>query len=836
MILAEQQKKTSHFKGEFVFKLKHLALLIGSTISISAYSSSSSGVNNFYFPSTALTNGNASDADLSVFFNNAGFPPGNYSVQVNLNNQPLARNYKLNFKLCKKNLCPVFKVNALRAWGLKVENKDVLDPSAEYTIDDVIPFASTKFDTNKLVLDIIVPMSYVAEPELDTSAWDDGVNMAFSSYNANFSKSQYNDSKDYNSQYLNLINGVNIGAWRFRNTSYYNKYGENKGKWDNIETYLERNVKSLRANITAGKFSSSGLILDGYQFKGLGLSSDDDMLMDNQQGFAPVVRGQALTNARVVIRQNGVAIYDRSVTPGPFEIRDLNPTSNSGDLEVEVIEENGDVKKFTQPFSASPLMVRKNSFKFSINLGKYDDSASDSKNENFASGEFIYGFLSNTTIYSGLVHSSSYTGGKIGVGQGLGVLGAISLDFSLSSSKQIHKNKKGRAVEVKYSKSLMQTGTTLTLAGYKYSSEGYLTFSDALGQYYSNSADKYNPKEVYQLSVNQSLGEIGSINLSAYEQKYWAGASKSRTITGGYSTSIGSVSLNANLTNNRYKDSTDRIYSLSMSIPLDVLFGRKMSNQRVFYSYSDGGKDKYSRTSLSGSLLKENNLFYTVSQSTSNSSNKDSSSLNATYTGSKGTLNAGYSYDSRKNKRMNLGLNGSIGFFSGGMFAGRTLSNTSANAIIVAPGAENIKIMNKTSIYTDSSGFAVVPNLGNYRWNNLTIDTTNLPDNLDITNNTKRVTPTRGAFVRVDYDVRKGEKLYATFSYQGSPLPLGTIIDKDMATESIVGQNGEAYIPAYNDGHKFVVASKGRSLICEVSSNHTQKSEKGIILSNVECR
>ncbi|MEE9955502.1 fimbrial biogenesis outer membrane usher protein [Enterobacter quasihormaechei] len=817
-----------------MFKLKNIALLIGSTIAFTGYASASNDAGGFYFPASALTNGNESDADLSVFFNDTGLAPGNYDVQVNLNNKAVSRFHNINFILCGNKLCPLFKYDDLISWGVKIEVPNEDKKSPDVLISDIIPFSTTSFDADKLVLNITIPMTYVGDLQLDTSNWNDGVTMVFSSYDASYTKSQYKSAKDYDSQYLNLVNGANLGPWRLRNTSYYNKYGSSKGKWDSVETYIERNLKSLKANLIAGKFSSSGLILDGYQFKGLGVSSDDDMLMDNQQGFAPVVRGQALTNARVVIKQNGVAIYDRTVTPGPFEIKDLNPTSSSGDLEVEVIEENGSVKRFTQAFSAAPLMIRKNTLKFNFNIGKYDNSSSEAKKENFASGEIIYGLLSDTTIYGGLVHSPSYTGGKVGLGQGLGFLGAVSLDYSLSKSQQHNNNKRGRAIEAKYSKSLIQTGTTFTLAGYKYSSKGYSTFSDALGQYYYDYADSYNPKEVFQLSINQSLNDYGSLNISAYEQRYWRGSSKTRTVTGGYSTSIGGVSINANIANNRYKGSSDKIYSLSMSIPLDILFGKKMTSQRLLYSYSEGGKDTYSRTSLSGSLLKDNNLYYTLSQSTS--TNGDSYSLNATYTGSKGTMNAGYSYDNRQNKRTNIGLSGSVGVFGDGLFLGQKLSNTGANAIVVARGAENIKVMNKTSIYTDASGFAVVPNLGSYRDNNITIDTSNLPDNIDITNNTKRITPTRGAFIKVDYLVKKGNKLYATFLKDGIPLPLGTVIDKGKITESIVGQNGEAFISAYEDGNSFTAVYNRTHLICEIEDKFKQASEKGIMVSNVMCR
>lgn len=48
------------------------------------------------------------------------------------------------------------------------------------------------------------------------------------------------------------------------------------------------------------------------------------MLPDSEQGFAPVVRGIANSDAQVVIKQNGYVIYQTWVSAGPFEIKDLS--------------------------------------------------------------------------------------------------------------------------------------------------------------------------------------------------------------------------------------------------------------------------------------------------------------------------------------------------------------------------------------------------------------------------------------------------------------------------------------------------------------------------------
>lgn len=57
---------------------------------------------------------------------------------------------------------------------------------------------------------------------------------------------------------------------------------------------------------------------------GIKLETDTSMLPDSEQGFAPVVRGIANSDAQVVIKQNGYVIYQTWVSAGPFEIKDLS--------------------------------------------------------------------------------------------------------------------------------------------------------------------------------------------------------------------------------------------------------------------------------------------------------------------------------------------------------------------------------------------------------------------------------------------------------------------------------------------------------------------------------
>jgi outer membrane usher protein FimD/PapC len=107
-------------------------------------------------------------------------------------------------------------------------------------------------------------------------------------------------------------------------------------------------------------------------FRGAQIFSDDTMLPESMRGFAPVIRGIARTNATVTVKQNGYTVYQTYVAPGSFEIRDLYPTSASGDLDIVVTEADGSVQHFVQPFSAVPVMLREGRVKYALSAGSIE--------------------------------------------------------------------------------------------------------------------------------------------------------------------------------------------------------------------------------------------------------------------------------------------------------------------------------------------------------------------------------------------------------------------------------------------------------------------------------
>ncbi|MGU4650776.1 fimbria/pilus outer membrane usher protein, partial [Escherichia coli] len=143
----------------------------------------------------------------------------------------------------------------------------------------------------------------------------------------------------------------NIGPWRLRNYSTLNTT-DGSAEYNSISTWIQRDKAALRSQIMIGDTWTASDIFDSTQIRGARLYTDNDMLPASQNGFAPVVRGIAKSNATVIIRQNGYVIYQSAVPQGAFEITDLNTASTCSDLDVTIKEEDGSEQRFTQPYAS----------------------------------------------------------------------------------------------------------------------------------------------------------------------------------------------------------------------------------------------------------------------------------------------------------------------------------------------------------------------------------------------------------------------------------------------------------------------------------------------------
>lgn len=765
--------------------------------------------NDYFNPN--LIEGNGNQVDLSIFNKRGGQAAGTYQSDIYVNGVYM-NEQSIKYDHIDDKLVPLLTKQDYINLGV---NQNATPKFMQLSNDQVIksigafiPDAYVNFNFELKKLTISIPQLYVrsnAQGYVPPKEWDDGINAFFVDYNVSFASNKIDgDSSIHNNAYVNLRNGFNFGAWRFRNYSTYTQNND-KHTWHNLNTYVQRDIRPLKSQLVLGDSYTSSEMFDSFAFRGVQLYSDDSMEPASLRGFAPVVRGIAQSNAQVTIRQNGNVIWQSYVPPGPFAINDLYPTSASGNLEVSIKEADGRVRQFIQPFSSVPIMQREGRFKFAVTAGKYRAMGNnDEKEPNFFQATGIYGLPYDSTIYGGVIFASNYKSAVIGVGKGLGNFGSVSVDTTFATSKINGKTYNGTSNRIQYAKDFTQTGTTFTLAGYRYSTSDYRDFNEANG-YYSDFSDLYDDgpariNRIYyqqrkrnklQLNVNQTLGDYGSLYISAYKQDYWDSRYKDQSINFGYSKSYEGVNYNFNYsyTKNLFSNHREQLFSVNIQIPLNLF--EKNTTWLNLASTSDDDGHNTTSAGISGTALADNNLSYNVQQAATKYVGA-SGNASVNYKSSVGEYQLGYNY-TRTTQQLNYGARGGVVIHEGGINFTQPLGDTMA--LIKAHDASDIKVANNTGVYTNKAGYAVVPYIAPYQRNQIHLDTTNLGDNVDILTDTKVVTPTRGALVVADFPTRIGRKVLITL--QNKTIPFGSeasVINAGIETTGIVDNKQQVYL------------------------------------------
>ncbi|MGB7193401.1 MAG: fimbria/pilus outer membrane usher protein [Collimonas pratensis] len=768
--------------------------------------------------------GEQSRADLSLFAFGNRVMPGSYLVDVSLNESGVGQSQVVFADQGEgKNAQACITRAMLEGWGVKVEVFPVLMAAGDQCVDlaQAIPGSSVSYDGEKLRLTLSIPqaaMKRQARGAISPDKWDKGINVAMLDYQ--FSAARYDGGNNAgstmnssitefnanpsaitqarNTLYAGLRGGFNLGDWRFRNFSTYNRGVDGEGHWQSVTSYLQRDIAALGGQLTIGDSTTPGNFFDAFQFRGVQLASDDGMLPDSQQGYAPTIRGVAQTNARVTVRQNGFVVYSTYVAPGPFVLDDLYPTSTSGDLEVTITEADGRETKFRQAFSAVPTLLREGVWRYSVTGGQYRNgyssnitTGSGNAKPNFVQGTVARGLGNEYSVYGGMIASDIYQSVLFGAGKNLRDFGAISADLSQAHTKgPFNQSYDGQSLRFLYAKSFENYGTSVRMAGYRYSTGGFRTFQEAAQmQDLQNGQTLNNRRNQVRLELAQQLGSKGgTAYASIQQQSYWGTDQKDRLMQVGYSNFYKqfSYSIFYNYSTNLNGPSNRQLMA-TLSIPL----GDTRSYARYTVAKGNNG-ELTQQASVYGSALEDGRLTYNVTAAHSNQSD-NSGSASASYLSQYGRVDFGRAQGSGYGQTT-LGMAGGLVVHGGGVTLSQPLGETMA--LVEAPDAANVGFEVYPGVRTDSRGNAVLANLSPYRVNRLAVRTEDLGDNVEVKNAALDVVPTRGAVVLARFETSIGLRIMLNLSDKnGKPLPFGAKVDNEQGQElGIVGSEGQTYI------------------------------------------
>ncbi|WP_051711388.1 fimbria/pilus outer membrane usher protein [Andreprevotia chitinilytica] len=776
-----------------------------------------------------------SDTDLAALADGNVATPGVHRIEVMLNDERAGMHDILFRARAAAGAAPCVTPALLDKIGVNLSAFPALENvQPDECVEKIaMPATYVAYDADTQHLNLTVPnamLKHVARGTVDSSQWQNGINAALFDYRVSGAKDfAASDSSVSSLQwYASLRSGLNVGPWRLRSNASLNRDSTGtKLQMQNI--YARRAITSLKGQLTLGDAVTASDLFDSVPFRGVQLESDDSMQPDSLQGYAPVIRGIAQSHAKVEIRQNGFLVYSTYVPPGPFRIDDMYPTASNADMQVTITEADGRQHGFTQPYARIPSLLREGAWHYSATAGQLRIPGAD-RSPAFAEATVSRGFRNEFTLYGGAIASPIYQSAAFGVAKNMAVLGALSLDVTHARSQMADGHtESGQSLRFMYEKSLDSLGTEFRVAGFRYSTRGYHTFSDVVQPLNTDpfTLPTLNARDRIETNISQNLGGAGAMYASFTQQGYWNQGGKDRTLQLGYSNSYKKIPYSLNLSFDRRADgSSSRMISLNVSIPL----GKEPTSANGNASYataslvsgSDGLRES---TGVSGTLLDNHALSYSVHADNSDTSGV-SGGANLSYRSGIGEFGIAHN-QSRTQSQTSVEAAGGMIIHGNGITLSQPLGETVA--LVAAPGAAGVGIENNTGVHTDARGYAVVPNLTPYRMNRVTLHTADLGRQLEVKTATRMIAPTRGAIVLTDFKVSTGRMLLNIKQDNGKPAPFGARIFAGVHDEvGMVGPDGQGFVSgAGNHGVLSVRWGKQLKNQCELNFDATviHKSE-----------
>lgn len=756
------------------------------------------------------------DLNLDPYQNGNPVLAGNYSADVAVNGRLVSRqDIRINAEADGSQAVVCFTQGLLELVGVDMRK---LGPEAAAQLESgktcldlaqLIEGASATFSPSSQQLDLSIPQAalrrdirgYVS-PEL----WSRGVTAGFLSYNANANHNK-TSAGNYDSAYLGLAAGLNLGDWRLRHDgslSWDKTWGYD---YQTLDTYAQRDITSLRSQLTVGESNTSGEIFDTLAFRGAQLGTDDRMLPESQRGYAPVIRGIAHTSARVTVHQAGNLLYETTVAPGAFVIDDLYATGYGGDLKVTVHESDGSEQQFIVPYASTAQLLRPGTSRFSVTAGETRNNYL-SDQARMLQGTYQRGLNNTFTGYAGSQLSDDYSAALLGMALGTPI-GAVAIDITHARTDLQEGTDSGQSLRISYSKNILSTGSNFAVAATRFSTEGYLDFSNAVQLIDAqknglDTAQYGRPRSRLTLTANQSLGRWGQVAFTGYTQNYWNLPGSDVQYQFSYSKQFNSVSLGVSANRSRIGDGDmDNSLLFTLSMPLE--FGGSGSRPQLSARLIRDNDGQYSeQATLSGTAGEDRQYSYGVTTGHDGATANNTTSLNGQYIGSKarvgGTLTRGDDYDS-----LSLNASGSVVAHPAGVtftpYRGETM------AVVSAPGAEGAKVAGYPGLKLDHAGNAVVPYLRPYELNEVAIDPLGSSMDVELIETSQQVAPRAGAIVALKYGTNSGQALLLNVTLDdGSPLPFGAGVTDDRGVSvGVVGQGGQLYARVKENVRRLVI-------------------------------
>ncbi|PTR27264.1 outer membrane usher protein FimD/PapC [Luteibacter sp. OK325] len=759
------------------------------------------------------------DPKLAEYFREAPrFTVGHHVVSLRVNGRSTGRataRFDEHGSLCiERALLDVAKVVIPATHAAAGDASEV---SSCVDLRSVMPRASIELDPARGQVSLLVPTDALRRPKQDVSAYSRGGTAALLNYEV-IGLNSWGEGRRSRYASANTEVGFNTGDWIIRSRGVASAT-DGRLRSEVLDTFAQRSFSDRRAVVQLGEINVVNPALAGAQVTGMQLMSEQALAM---QGGDSAVEGVAPSQARVEVRQDGVLVYSTVVPAGPFVLNNIPRVNRRANLDVTVVGNGGEVQRFVvTPVMAGPVAP---SVGYSLAVGKARNTGR-ADSPWLISGGWSGPMRRSVIVSGGAMLSSDYHAIGVGVGTQLGANTQLQLDAT--GSRAVREDVSGLQATLTLSHRLSEHWS-FALSDLR-QSPGYRQLLDTSG---NNAIDARRTRYRDQSSASLSWSAPGFGNLSAGFSRtvLFQGAATRRALAS-WGTRFGraSVSLSAEWMLSRVRRGANNSIYLNVSVPLGE--SRRLGATVRRYA----GESRYG-----ASFSEQVNEFasYRAGVEYRPDGRRRSLTTAASVLPRYFQLDASYTRDTR-NSNYSLGLRGGLVLHEQGLTASPYAVRDTFGVLSVGDAA-GIRIATPSGpVWTDSRGYAVLPQLSPYGKSSIEVATDSLPKNIDIHNGATVVEAARGAVARLDFAVKKTRRvLVLARTPDARVLPFGaTVTDEHGELVGVVQGDGEIFVPNALATPRLRVSDVGAA-DCELVIDPDESAEPGVYYESAEavCR
>lgn len=296
-------------------------------------------------------------ADLGRYFGKAArFLPGTHDVWIRLNGRPSQRvqaQFGSDGELC-------FDKALLQRLGLRAQPL----PSGCVGAATLWPTIRQQYLPGNFGVELVLPEA-AFDPASREHAFLRGGTALLLNY-ALFAQRVDTPQSRHDYLHATLEPGLNAASWALRSRGVLTRMGTSD-RFGLQETYAQRPISTWKALVQVGQINAFGSQFGGLPLYGLQIGRDS--AQGNAGPLLIPIQGNARTHATLEISQRGRVVHRSLLSPGPFTVAGIPGLTAGADIDVTVIEENGQRQHFSLPSRVGAGAQAASAW--SLGLGRY---------------------------------------------------------------------------------------------------------------------------------------------------------------------------------------------------------------------------------------------------------------------------------------------------------------------------------------------------------------------------------------------------------------------------------------------------------------------------------